>query len=945
MRNPAIPFVLLCLSIGMLTAQQPVKWPDVTQQSKPWTRWWWMGSAVDSANLTYCMELYQKAGLGGLEVTPIYGVKGTEERFVDFLSPQWTALFGHTLHEAKRLGIGIDLANASGWPFGGPWVLPGDACKTIEYKTWTVTEGQTLGEKVAFEQQPFLRLAGPEKPTWDDLKEPVSQTSGLQRWAIDQVKFRKNLPLVALVGYSDQGETVDLSQLVDTKGDLHWTAPGGNWTLYGLFAGWHGKMVERAGPGGEGDVIDHFSKSATTSYLGHFDKAFAGHDLSGLRAYFNDSYEVDDARGEADFTPDLFEEFEKRRGYDLKKYLPALFGNALADSVGRVRCDFRETISDLLLENYTQTWHQWAQRQGKLIRNQAHGSPASLPDLYASTDIPEIEGTELTRIKFASSAAHVTGKTLVSSESATWLNEHFKSTPADVKKALDVLMLGGVNHIFYHGTAYSPKEAQWPGWLFYAAMHFNPQNSYWPYFAELNSYVARCQSFLQQGTAQNDVLLYFPVYDSWSDAGHTLLKHFDGFKHQPADWPVKVLAEQMLDNGIAFDYISDRQLLGVKWKNGRLETGNCHYQTILVPNAAYMPAATLQKLIELAHQGATVLWFGNMPQSLPGLGDLEQKRDEMSYLVQDLFFGAPDNGVQTATVGQGRLLKSDHLPKLMAEAGVACEPMVPMGLNCTRRTVDGQTLYFIVNQTGKPFRGKVPFATVFKHAARYNMLTGQTGIVRVGDRTGVCQIEMRLGPDESVILLTADRPFAGNAYPQYNAAGKGIPVALPWKVGYVAGGPDTPSSRSIDQLSSWTEWDNGELENFSGTLAYRASFKRPNGQYTAWRLNLGDVEGAAMVFLNGEKIATLWGPDYSTEIPSRLLKRQNQLEVQVTNGMSNRIAWMDKQNISWRIFYNTNFQTRVPANRGADGNFTAENWEPEPSGLLGPVELVPLIGE
>jgi len=83
-------------------------------------------------------------------------------------------------------------------------------------------------------------------------------------------------------------------------------------------------------------------------------------------------------------------------------------------------------------------------------------------DLYGVVDIPEIEGTELLRIKFASSTSHVMGKKLTSAESATWLNEHFVSTLSDVKKALDTYFIGGVNHIVYHGTSYSPPSDTWP---------------------------------------------------------------------------------------------------------------------------------------------------------------------------------------------------------------------------------------------------------------------------------------------------------------------------------------------------------------------------------------------------------------------------------------------------------------------------------------------------
>ena len=246
-------------------------------------------------------------------------------------------------------------------------------------------------------------------------------------------------------------------------------------------------MVERAAPGGEGFVIDHFSKPALNHYLDKFNQAFAGQNVNSIRAFFNDSYEVDDAVGQSNFTPRFFDEFSKRRGYDLRDHLQALFGKDDGKDVdNRVLCDYRETISDLLLDNFAKPWHEWAKARGALIRNQSHGAPSNILDLYAAIDIPETEGTDVLRYKFATSAAHVTGKPLASSESATWLNDHFLSSLGDVKQAIDKYFIGGVNHVFYHGISYSPKDAPWPGWLFYAAVHFNQTNPFWNDFSTLN---------------------------------------------------------------------------------------------------------------------------------------------------------------------------------------------------------------------------------------------------------------------------------------------------------------------------------------------------------------------------------------------------------------------------------------------------------------------------
>ena len=123
---------LLLLPILLYTSlQAQVTWPVITQTAKPWSRWWWQGSAVNKKDLTAALQLYKAAGLGGMEITPIYGVKGHESAFIPYLSPRWVEMFQHTLAEAKRLNMGIDMANGTGWPFGGPWVTPADACKNV----------------------------------------------------------------------------------------------------------------------------------------------------------------------------------------------------------------------------------------------------------------------------------------------------------------------------------------------------------------------------------------------------------------------------------------------------------------------------------------------------------------------------------------------------------------------------------------------------------------------------------------------------------------------------------------------------------------------------------------------------------------------------------------------------------------------------------------------
>src|ERR1043165_1819254 len=151
--------LVACQSCDETPPRQP-GWPEITSETKPWTRWWWQGNALTKEGITAEMEAYKKAGLGGLEITPIYGVHGYEDRFINYLSPQWMELLMHTLKEGERLGLGIDMATGTGWPFGGPWIGAEDACKNMYHKIYELKGGETLKEPVHYVQQPYLRAVG-----------------------------------------------------------------------------------------------------------------------------------------------------------------------------------------------------------------------------------------------------------------------------------------------------------------------------------------------------------------------------------------------------------------------------------------------------------------------------------------------------------------------------------------------------------------------------------------------------------------------------------------------------------------------------------------------------------------------------------------------------------------------------------------------------------------
>ena len=135
-------------SLSAFTVDKDSKWPQQTVECKPWTRWWWFGNAVDEKNLTYNIEKLGEAGIGGVEITPIYGVKGYEDKYIPYLSPKWMNMLAYTHGEIEKWGMQVDMNNGTGWPFGGPDVtLDNAACKAI-FQEYRVSGNKEINLKI-----------------------------------------------------------------------------------------------------------------------------------------------------------------------------------------------------------------------------------------------------------------------------------------------------------------------------------------------------------------------------------------------------------------------------------------------------------------------------------------------------------------------------------------------------------------------------------------------------------------------------------------------------------------------------------------------------------------------------------------------------------------------------------------------------------------------------
>jgi hypothetical protein len=872
------------------TKDNATAWPPVTAMSRPWTRWWWMGSAVDAANIDRELARYQAAGLGGVEVTPIYGVKGWEDHFIPYLSPKWMEMLDHAIATGKKLGMKTDMTTGTGWCFGGPTVSAKDANASVLSSTRQVAGGASL--------------TGTFDPT------------GTQ----------------ALVAYSSAGKCIELTNRINAAGKVDWIAPEGSWTIYAISQKPSGVMVKRAAPGGSGPMLNPFYPAAMTHYMQWFDAPFSTY-KPGLNALFQDSYEY-----KSDWAPDFFAQFEKLRGYRLQTELPALLGNEDDDHAARVKSDYRETISDIMTDESMPVWVHWAHDHGYLARYQAHGDPGNILDLYAISDIPETEMIFTARSilvsKFASSAAHVAGKPIASAETGTWLSEHFTGTLADMKYLVDDMFLAGINRIVYHGTAYSPDNTSWPGWCFYASTEMNPRNSIWHDVPALNEYITRCQSILQSGMPDNDVLVYWPIYDNWNDA-KGLVQNFDIKGAWFESQPIGKTSHYLWDHGYSFDYISDRQLSNIRLdKHRQLILGGCHYSAIIVPACHLMPLKTIRKLSMLYGQGIYIIFDGKVPDGLPGLVNSDADRKEFTSSVQ--WLGIMTTTLETTRDQRFKFPLPYDMPKELERDYVHRESMVDHpGIYFVRRRNSEGLQYFIVNRGDTPLDDWITLATNARSIELMDPMSGRTGLTTVETGTsGQARFHLQLPAGNSIIVRTfTNKIVKGPAWPlQFT----GNPIALSgtWNVKFISGGPTLPAPVQTGTLASWTDFGGADAQAFAGTAVYSLTFDAPPGISGPCSIDLGKVCQSARVRLNGRSLGTLIIPPWRIDA-GPLLPKGNHLEVEVTNVSANRIRDLDIRHIPWKIFYPPNVLSVHYQPLDASG------WHLTESGLIGPVTLIP----
>jgi len=857
--------------------------------ARPMMRWWWFGPAVIKPELRKELETMRSAGIGGVEIQPVYPMMLDDEskgiKNLAYVSPEFLDDVRFANATARSLGMRVDITLGSGWPYGGPKTTLANAAGRLRVVAVPVTGAS---------------LAAPTLAEGDKL-----------------------IAAFVVTG-TDKSFEASSAQRIDTS---TWAIPAGAGTRTALiFIASHTKQtVKRAAFGAEGFVLDHFSRAAIDAHL-------AGVATPLLNAFgdqppyavFSDSLEV----YASDWTANLPEEFLARRGYDLIPHLPELVAGG-SPQAEAVRHDWGRTLSDLIRENYLAPVTSFAAEHHSRFRSQTYGEPAVTLADEAVPNLPEGEGPQWRAFSFtrwASSASHLYDRNVTSAETWTWLHSPaFRATPLDMKAEADRMFLLGVNQIVGHGYPYSPAAAGEPGWSLYAAAAFNSHNPWFPVMPDVTRYLQRMSWLLRQGKPANDIAILLPEDDAQAafTPGHVSVT--DEMRKRISS----ELMATILDAGYNIDYIDAATI-------DKLEV--IPYPVLILPPTDRIPLTTFKK-IESNAANSSVIALEKLPSLAPGLTE-QSSSAEIAEISARLFQSSNHKGIHVASISDLANALHHALPPDVDAAGQTAN------LGFIHRKLDGMDLYYVVNSSNQPVSGNIKFRAAHATIESWNPDGGAALASVAYDKSA--GVPLRLAPYESRIFVLGDTAGAMAAQKSELVERMIQDLSTDWQIRF----EDEASSQPVEPLASWTEVPGKQF--YSGKAVYTRSFTLPDLPAAHARVLLDFGEGvptidnrpphasgmralldppireAAIVTINGQRVASLWHPPYRIDITLFLHREENRIEVTVYNTAVNEMAGQPPRDY-----------TALNARYGKRFDMQdMDHLQPVPSGLMGPIHLL-----
>ena len=869
---------------------------------RPIVRWWWNGDRVMPEEILRELDVLQRAGIGGVEINPIKFPAEADpmnSKALTWMSDEWIAALEVALRGTKERGMTCDMIVGSGWPYGGEFLKREDQTQMMALGTREVS-----GPKhVRIELAELLEDVSPRFVS--PYKDPLKQLSS-----------------AVLVPYelSDVHDAAAV-RIDHRESAITFDVPAGRHVLYFLVKLTGFMAVINGAPGASGPVLNHYDATSVSNYLNRISERLSSKigPLGGcFRAFFTDSIELEGAN----WCDDMLSEFERRRGYDLAPYLPfVLFkvgemGNAIAQPYGAafsedlenqtklVRYDFETTKQELFQERFVATFVGWCARNGVKSRMQAYGMDCDPIAAGMMIDIPECEtwirteeiqafgdgtytqGRSYTMInKFVSSAAHLSGKQLISCEEMTNTDDPFHASLERIKVAGDQSVLSGVTQSVLHGFNYSPLSVPFPGWVRYGT-YFSERNTWWPYFKLWVDYKARLSALFQHAEMQADIAILPPRADLAAKYGFQR----DPFPRVAYPSYLYKLWEVIHQNGSGCDYLTEDILHKSDVLKGRLVFHGRVYKAIVLAQVESLSVETAKKLYTFVETGGTILFLGTTPRLATGLEhhakDSVEVLDIMSRMRARYPLQAAVEMVhETDMVGWYRSMQ--HRYALAPAVQISTPTDYISQIHYRNRD---QEIFFFTHYGPQALHTfQATFNTGQKAAWLWDCESGKRSrITTSGDMN---RLTISLGPSASkLIVFEADSSADGDGNdarrdPQErpHAGSQKTELSGPWSV-HLAHIDGTERNIVLPELVDFNRRD--DLKAFAGTITYRKEMMVDAKRVPGW-LDLGLVHAVSSLEVNGKPIAVRWYGDHLYDVTGAFIPGLNQISVKVVTTLGN----------------------------------------------------------
>ena len=902
-------------------------------QARPRAYWAWVNGNVNLPRLTYELEEYKDKGFAGLDIFDI-GAVDPDKVVPDgnkFLGKESVDAIVYSVKEAKRIGLELGFIASSSWNAGGDWVTPEYAAMLL-YKSETVVEGPIEFSGIL----PFPLVS----------EQTPKKADGMPQFYKDIATIA--YPLTSSGSFiPDKSTVVDLSSSMENNGKMIWKVPPGKWKIMRLICSNSGQKLVLPSPKSVGYNIDHFNPRATEMHFQHIidslQQELGDFSNTALKFMYLCSYEL---KGLV-WTPDMVEEFHRRRGYDMTPFLPVLYGEVIQNKeiTDRFMFDFNMTLSDLIIEGHYMKARSLLNSYGLKLCSEAggpgqplHNCPFEALRALGSLDIPRGEfwnkhsyidekGEDiLWLVKEIACASHIYGKTVVDGEAFTsW--QQWQEGPFDLKPLADKAMCEGLNLFTFHTGTHNPPEGGKPGWVYHAGTHMNPNRVWWPMIRPFIDYLARCSYLLQQGNFVGDVCYYY------GDQAPNFVrpKHID----------------PSLGKGFDYDVANSEVILTrMNVRDGKIVLPDgMTYELLVLPDIEDANFKVLEKIISLVNDGATVV--GPKPTRSNGLTDYPNA-DEKVKVLSDKLWG-PCNGkdIKENIYGKGKVIWGKELKQILAGQGIGPDFRYiskndSADLDYIHRCTGQEEIYFVSNKKMQWAEAECEFRVKNKIPELWIPETGEIVKELVYESCNQSiKVHLELPPAGSVFVVFREKSGRNHILPDttFNFKPSAIhaPIVLsgPWNISFPAGW-GAPSTAVFPELISWTAHKDDGIKYFSGIATYRKEFDIPGDVLSSGNilyLDLGMVKMVADVFLNNNHLGILWKPPFRIDITKCVLPGKNTLVIEVANDWSNRIVG-DQKLPKEKRFTSTNITSPTSSDL---------LWIDAPlleSGLMGPVQVI-----